>query len=125
MEEYRREIHLHAHAFKARFNLARMLEASGDKQGQIQELTAAVEENPDFTLGRFFLAKALLDAGDLKRAETEARKALDSAPDHYYAPLGQYVLADIYSRQGDTAAAEEAATRGRQLEARNLPPPLP
>lgn len=121
--EYRKEIEGHAHAFRARFNLARLLGRTGDREGQIRELRAALDDNPDYALARFFLAKALLDAGDLASAETEATAALKADPESYYAPLGHYVLADIYARQGKPAEAEQAARQGRRLEGRNLPPP--
>ena len=129
MAAYRREISLReqassaSQASKARFNLARLLGQAGDRQGQVRELQASLRDNPDFLLGRYFLAKALLDAADLAGAEEQARRALAMAPDHYYAPLGHYVLADIYNRQGRPAEAREEARQGRILESRDLPKP--
>ncbi|HEY3174869.1 MAG TPA: sulfatase-like hydrolase/transferase [Candidatus Polarisedimenticolia bacterium] len=123
VEEYRKEISLHPHSFKAQFNLSRLLGLSGDVKGQVGELRAAMEDNPEFHVGRYYLSKALLDAGDLAGAEREAKRALEASPENYYAPLGQYVLADVYARSGRTVAAQEAVRRGRELEARNLPPP--
>lgn len=35
-----------------------------------------------------------------------------------FAPLGHYVLADVYSRQGNHAAAARAAEKGKALEGR-------
>jgi tetratricopeptide (TPR) repeat protein len=58
--------------------------------------------NPDFGEGYFYLAKLLLDQGrrvSTKRS-TLARKGLEVAPKSAYAPLGHYVLADLYSRLG-------------------------
>jgi arylsulfatase A-like enzyme/tetratricopeptide (TPR) repeat protein len=121
--EYRKEIELHPHAYKARFNLARLLAQEGDRTAQIGELRAALKENSDYTLARFFLSKALLDAGDFDSARTEALAALKAEPEGYYSPLGYYVLADLYARQGLRAEAEESVRRGRQIEARNLPRP--
>jgi Tfp pilus assembly protein PilF len=82
-----------------------------------------VSENPDFTMGRFYLAKALLDSGDLPAAEAEATEALKQDPDHYYAPLGHYVLADIYAATGRAPLAQKEVEFGRRLESRKLPPP--
>ncbi len=45
-----------------------------------------------------------------------ARKGIEVGPDSEYAPLGYYVIADIYSRQGKHAQAEQEAARGRALE---------
>src|SRR4030095_12892432 len=112
--EYRREIEHDEHAFKSRFNLARLLRTTGDRTGQVRELQAVVSENPDFIMGRFYLAKALLDSGDLPQAEAEAARALKEDPDHYYAPLGHYVLADIYAATGRVSLADTEVVLGRQ-----------
>ena len=45
-----------------------------------------------------------------------ARKGIELAPASEYAPLGHYVIADVYSRQGHRAEAEQEAALGRALE---------
>jgi len=73
-----------------------------------------VEIDPTFGTGQLFLAKALYDAGDLTGAEEWARKGLTNKPEPRMAPLGHYVLADVYERQGRAAEARreiEAADR--------------
>ena len=48
-----------------------------------------------------------------------ARKGLELAPKSPHAPLGHYVLADIYNRQGRSREAAEQLARGRALEGRD------
>ena len=50
-----------------------------------------------------------------------ARKGLELAPTSEYAPLGHYVLADVYNRQGRTLDAAREAGLGRALEAKTSP----
>ena len=65
---------------------------------------------PDWGVGRFFLARTLLESGDLNGAKTEALKGLDLDAKSEFAALGHYVLADVYERQGQRAlAAAEGA----------------
>jgi tetratricopeptide (TPR) repeat protein len=77
----------------------------------------AIEINPDFGEGYFYLARLLLDEGRaFDEAATLARKGLEVAPKSSYAPLGHYVLADLYSRLGRPADAAAEAQKGRALE---------
>ena len=115
---YRAEFARHPEAYKAHFNLARLLERRGDAPGALAADRAAVEASPEFGLGRLMLARDLFGAGDLSAAEREAREGLRLDPEAGWAPLGHYVLADVYSRQGRPADAEREARLGRELEAR-------
>jgi hypothetical protein len=45
-----------------------------------------------------------------------ARTGLQLAPNSEYAPLGHYVLADIYNRQGRARDGAQELARGRALE---------
>ncbi len=122
-QQYLKEIELHDRSFKAWFNLGRLYERLGDRDRQIQALEGAVEANPSFAEGYFYLAKAHLDAQrDLREALDIARKGLELAPDSPYAPLGHYVIADIYNRLGQPDLARREAALGRQLEARDRRP---
>ena len=61
-------------------------------------LKQSIVSNPRFAEGHFFLAKVYLDAGsNLQEATKLAVKGLELAPKSEYAPLGHYVLADIYN----------------------------
>ena len=122
-QQYMKEIELHDRSFKAWFNLGRLYERLGDRDRQIAALEGAVEANPSFAEGYFYLAKAHLDARrDLRGAIDLARKGLSLAPDSPYAPLGHYVIADIYNRLGQPELAQREAALGRRLESRDRRP---
>jgi choline-sulfatase len=117
--EYLQELEVHPDSYKAAFNLSRLYEAMGDRQLQIDALRQAIEGNPRFAEGHVFLAKAYLDGGErYAEAIDLARKGLDLAPRSDLAPLGHYVLADLYNRLGRADAAAREASLGRALEAR-------
>jgi choline-sulfatase len=103
-------------AYRAAFNLARLLQSAGRHDEAIRRFRQAVDLQVDFGTGQLYLAKALLDAGDLAGAEQWARKGLDANPDARIAPLGHFVLADVYNRQGRTADAQREVARARRLQ---------
>ena len=118
--EYQREIDMHANAYKAAFNLAKLREQMGDAAGQEAAYRKAIELNPRFAEGYFYLAKLYLDQGRrMEEAIALAERGLKLGPESPYAPLGHYVLADIYSRLGRVAESRREAMRGREKEARN------
>ena len=115
--EYVDEIQKHPENYKAAFNLSRLYEQVGDREGQIGALKQSIVSNPRFAEGHFFLAKVYLDAGsNLQEATKLAIKGLELAPKSEYAPLGHYVLADIYNRQGRAREGAQELARGRALE---------
>lgn len=116
--EYRKEIELHPQAsYKAWFNLGKVYAQLGDRTAQADAFRHAIESNPSFAEGRLYLAKLYLDLGQrFDEALALARKGIELGPDAAYAPLGHYVIADIYSRQGRRAEAEQEAAKGRALE---------
>ena len=117
--EYQKELELHPNNFKAAFNLGRLYEATRRPDQQEAAFRKAIQVNPEFGEGYFYLAKLLLDRGQrFDEAVTLAKKGLEIAPRSEYAPLGHYVLADLYSRMGRHADAAAEASRGRALEKR-------
>jgi len=115
---YEAEIKVSPKLYQPHFNLARLLSRAGRPQDAITHFRAAVEKKPDFGTGYLYLAKALLDAGDLKGAEQAATRGLASAPDPAMAPLGHYVLADVYSALGRDADARRHVAEGQRAERR-------
>ncbi len=103
---------------RAHFNLARLLKDRGDRQGYLVELRRGVEEAPRSGTCYFLLAHEEMKAGRLPEAERLARRGLevDGASDQ--APLGYYVLADVYNRQGQRAKAQEALAEARKRASR-------
>ena len=117
--EYRRELDLHATAFRAAYNLSLLYERAGNRAAQIAALKQSIEANPEFAEGHFALAGAYLATGtDLSEAATLARRGLDLAPGSPLAPLGHFVLADILLRQGRIGEANKELDAGRSAEAR-------
>jgi choline-sulfatase len=117
IDEYQREIATHPNAFKAAFNLGKLYEQMGNRRAQESAFKRAIEMNPGFAEGHFYLAKLYLDENrELDQAITLARRGLELNPRSEFAPLGHYVLADIYSRRGLMAESQREAERGRQSE---------
>ena len=118
ISEYQAELARNPKTYRAQFNLAKLLTAAGRTTEAVRHFELAVDANPDFGSGYLYLAKARLDLGDLAGAESAAIAGNRLKPDADIAPLGHYVLSDVYTRQGrlSDAAREEAA--GRKLESK-------
>jgi arylsulfatase A-like enzyme/Tfp pilus assembly protein PilF len=122
---YREELAVYADAGKAHFNLAQLLRERGDRDAYLAQLRLGVEQAPDFGACYFFLAREELGAGRLEEAADLATRGLkvDNVSD--VAPLGYYVLADVYNRQGRSAESAEAVEKARRLEETIRAHPLP
>ena len=118
IREYQAEIDNQRNAYKAAFNLAKLHEQRGDAAAQEAAYKKAIELNPNFSEGYFYLAKLYLDQGrNLDEAITVVKRGIVIGSRSSHAPLGHYVLADLYSRKGLHAEAQREAARGRALEA--------
>jgi predicted Zn-dependent protease len=115
---YDAEIAANPKNYGAQFNLGKLLMKEGRLADATSRFRAAVEARPDFAEGYLYLAKALLDAGNLAGAERAARDGLDRRPAASIAPLGHYVLADVYSRLGRENEAARQVALARRLEQR-------
>ena len=113
---YRAEVDGNPKAYRAAFNLAKLLQKAGQREEAVTYFKKAVDVQPDFGTGQLYLAKALLDAGDLKGAEKWAREGLDHKPERDLAPLGHYVLADVYNRQGREVEAKREIAAAERLQ---------
>lgn len=117
---YRREIDAHPWDYQARFNLAMLLARRGAFKEQAALLDSIPPLAPSFHEVHFYRAKAYLDSGDRNRLDdaiAAAQQGLRLAPTAPSAPLGHYVLADVYMLQGRQDDAARELTRGKQLEA--------
>lgn len=114
--EYEMELRRAKPSYQASFNLAKLLAAERRTGEALAHFRDAVSANPEFGTGYLYLAKALLDSGDLAASEEAARKGLASSPDRQTAPLGHYVLADVYMRQGRQKEAMQEVAVGKRLE---------
>lgn len=119
--EYRLEMSASPWDYRAPFNLAALVGARDDHREQVILLESIPRIAPEFGEVFFYLAKALLDLGDRARfpdAVTAAKRGLQLAPESPSAPLGHYVLADIYNIEGRRAEAQRELGLGQQLEQR-------
>lgn len=119
--EYRQEIDRNPWEYRARFNLGLLLGARGARAEQLSMLRSIPALAPGFGEVYFYIAKALLDEGDgsrLGEAAQAAQRGLQLAPASASAPLGHYVLADIYGLTSRPADAARELQRGRDLERR-------
>lgn len=118
-QEYRKEIEINPAACLAHFNLALLCAKTGDRQGEIENFKEALQANPKFARGHLFLAKAYLDRNEnFDEAIRLALRGLELDPEAESAPLGHYVLADIYNRLGRLSEYRAELEKGQALEAR-------
>ena len=122
---YREELASYADNGRARFNLAQIRRARGDRAGYLSELNDCVAKAHEFGACYFYLAREELDAGRLEPAADLAKRGLEAQPRSDTAPLGHFVLADVYSRRGESAMAEAEAAKGHKLEAALRKNPAP
>jgi tetratricopeptide (TPR) repeat protein len=116
LAEYEIEIRRPSPSYRASFNLAKLLSKAGRSQEAVVQFRNAVGANPQFGAGYFYLAKALLDTGDLAASEEAVRLGMAANPGREVAPLGHYVLADVYTRQGREKDARRESEIGQKLE---------
>ena len=112
---YQGELAQNPKAYRAAFNLAKLLQ----KAGRLQEATAYFRKTVELA-ARLRHRPALPGQGPPRRAATSrapsrwARSGLARKPEPELAPLGHYVLADVYNRRG---RAGRGRPRGRGGEA--------
>jgi arylsulfatase A-like enzyme/Tfp pilus assembly protein PilF len=114
--EYEAELRSHPSSFQASFNLAKLLLREGRTDEAVTRFRQAIASNHDFGTGYLYLAKALLDQGDLSGAREAAEKGLRSKPEASVAPLGHYILADVFTRLGRPGDAAREVAFAQKLE---------
>ncbi len=122
---YRAELETYPDHAKARFNLAQLLRAKGDGEGFVRELAAGVESAPECGACFFYLARVRLDDGQLDAAADLAERGLAVDARSEVAPLGHYVLADVYNRRGEPGKAQSEVVAARRVEAEVRARPRP
>jgi arylsulfatase A-like enzyme/Tfp pilus assembly protein PilF len=116
--EYRREIAGHPDSYQAQFNLGKVYERLGDREAERTAYEASIASNPRFAEGHLFLAKLHLDARRLDEAAREAQRGLELGGASEWAPLGHFVLADVYALRGRREDSARESAEGRRLAAR-------
>jgi arylsulfatase A-like enzyme/Tfp pilus assembly protein PilF len=121
IEAYHTELAANPTAFRAAFNAAKLLQKIGRANDAIALFRKVVEIEPSFGTGHLYLAQALLETGDLAGAEQSARSGLENHPEPRMAPLGHYVLADVYERRGRVAEARRELAAAERLKQARQP----
>jgi arylsulfatase A-like enzyme/Flp pilus assembly protein TadD len=114
---YEQEVATYNDNGRAWFNLAQLRRGRGDRDGYLATLRTAIEKAPDFGAPYWYLAREELGAGRLDAAKDLAQRGLQAQPVSDVAPLGHYVLADVYNRQGQREAASAEVAKARRMEA--------
>ncbi len=122
---YREELQTYADNGRARFNLAQLHRTSGDRDLYLTGLRDCVSKAPEFGACYFYLAREELGASRLDQAADLAKRGLEVQPGSDVAPLGHYVLADVYNRRGQGARAQEEVASAQRLEAALKKNPAP
>jgi arylsulfatase A-like enzyme/Tfp pilus assembly protein PilF len=118
IEHYERAIECAPNHFQAQFNLGRIYGTRGDVDRQQELYEAAIESNPEFVRGYYFLAKLVMDrGGNLDRVEELAREGLARDPEHQAGPMGHFLLADVYNRQGRETESLQELQLARRIQA--------
>jgi arylsulfatase A-like enzyme/predicted Zn-dependent protease len=118
---YQAELDRNPTAYRAAFNAAKLLQKVGRANDAIAHFRKVVEIEPAFGTGHLYLAQALLETGDLDGAEQWARSGLQNHPEPRLAPLGHYVLADVYEQQGRMAEAKREIAAAERLQQARRP----
>jgi tetratricopeptide (TPR) repeat protein len=113
---YEAELAHNDKAHRAAFNLAKLLQKQDRLPEAITRYRQVATIQPAFGTGQLYLAKALLDSGDLAGAEEWAKKGLAANPEARIAPLGHYVLADVFNRLGRESEARREVAAAERLQ---------
>ncbi|TET66638.1 MAG: hypothetical protein E3J56_14105 [Candidatus Aminicenantes bacterium] len=84
---------------------------------QVHKLQDAIDSNKKFARAYLFLAKAYCDLNEnYEEAIDHAKKGLKLDSEADSAPLGHYILADIYNRLGRHEDYSSELQKGKLLE---------
>ncbi len=115
-EAYEREIRVAPKDFKSHFNLGKVYAQMGQPAKQMEHFKKSIEVNESFAIGHLYLAKMYLDQGNLEQAMSLAKKGIELGPEPAMAPLGHFILADVYSRLGRHRDAEREVAIAQRLQ---------
>jgi len=113
---YEKELEISPKDFRSHFNVAKLYGKAGNALKTKEHFEKAIETNDKFAIGHLYLAKFYLDEGDLEKAQELALKGIELGPEPTMAPLGHFILADVYNRQGRFGDAERELRRAQRLQ---------
>ncbi len=111
---YAAEVAAYPREFKARFNLGKVLFRLGNRVGAIEQMREVARVAPQRPEGHLFLARGLLlEGAPLDEVQSLVEKGLSLARAEDAQALGWLLLADVYTRRGQPAKAQEAVRNAR------------
>jgi len=113
---YEKELELSPKDFRSHFNVAKLYGKAGNAPKTREHFEKAIETNDKFAIGHLYLAKFYLDSGELEKAQELALKGIELGPEPSMAPLGHFILADVYNRLGRFADAEKELRTAQRLQ---------
>jgi arylsulfatase A-like enzyme/Tfp pilus assembly protein PilF len=116
IQAYEKELEITPKDFRSHFNVAKLYGKAGNAPKTKEHFEKAVETNDKFAIGHLYLAKFYLDSGDLEKAQEMALKGIELGPEPEMAPLGHFILADVYNRQGRFADAQRELRTAQRLQ---------
>jgi arylsulfatase A-like enzyme/Tfp pilus assembly protein PilF len=116
IQAYEKELEISPKDFRSHFNVAKLYGKAGNGPKTREHFEKAIETNDKFAIGHLYLAKFYLDSGELEKAQELALKGIELGPEPSMAPLGHFILADVYNRQGRFDDAERELRKAQQLQ---------
>ncbi len=105
--------------FQACFNLGKILLQLGDRAGYMDNMRKVVEVAPQRAEGYLFLARGLfLEQAPLDEVRVMVEKGLSLARTSELKALGYFLLADVYSRSGETGKMNEALKKANSYKSK-------
>ncbi|MFQ5788840.1 MAG: sulfatase-like hydrolase/transferase [Acidobacteriota bacterium] len=116
IEAYEKELEITPKNFRTHFNLAKLYGNVGRTQKMVEHFKKSIELNDKFAVGHLYLAKHYLDRGDLEQALELAKRGIELGPEPSMAPLGHFILVDVYNRLGRFQEAERELAVAQKLQ---------
>jgi tetratricopeptide (TPR) repeat protein len=92
----------------------------GQEEREVKYLKMTVEIAPDFPLSYFYLARISLNKGEnYEEAIALVKKGIELNPEPGELPFGYFLLADLYSRLGNSALSAQYVRKGQELARSN------
>jgi arylsulfatase A-like enzyme/tetratricopeptide (TPR) repeat protein len=113
---YEKELEISPKDFRSHFNVAKLYGKAGNTPKTKEHFEKAIETNDKFAIGHLYLAKFYLDSGNLEKARELALKGIELGPEPSMAPLGHFILADVYNRQGRFGDAQRELRTAQRLQ---------
>ncbi len=114
-QAYAAEIASYPDAFKARFNLGKVLSGQGDWAGSNEQMREVIRIAPQRPEGYLFLARGLLhESAPLNDIAALTEQGLGLAQTPELKALGWFLMADVFTRRHEPGKASDALRRAQR-----------